>query len=223
MRWIYKLPLRLRSLFRKQRVENELNDELRFHLEKLLEENVAQGMSAEEARYAALREFGGVEQAKEECRDSWGMRMVSELGQDICYGLRQLRRNPGFTIVAVLTLALGIGANTAIFSLLDTVLLKTLPVNHPEQLVLLRWASPHNTTDSLPYPTFAQLRDNSNALAGVFALYNVRLATNINGTAAIASGQLVSGSFFQILGVPVIAGRTFTTEEDLVPGRDPVA
>src|SRR5690348_102806 len=170
MRWIYKLPLRLRSVFRKKGVEDELSEELRFHLEKLIEENVAKGMSAEEARYAALREFGGVEQAKEECRDSWGVRVINEIAQDIRYGLRQLRRNPGFTIVAVLTLALGIGANTAIFSLIDAFLLKGLPVKDPQQLVLVNHVTRQGRLDnSFPYPIFEQLRDRNHSFLGMFA------------------------------------------------------
>ena len=148
---------------------------------------------------------------------------MSTLLQDLRYGLRMLAKNPGFTAVAVLALALGIGANTAIFSLIDAVLLKTLPVTHPEQLVLLRWESPHVVTDSLPYPTFAQLRDSTYVFDGMFAFCDLRLATDVDGKPGIASGQLVSGSFFSLLGMQAIAGRTFTSEEDRVPGGDPVA
>src|SRR5213592_1199159 len=122
MRWFHKLPLRLRSLFRKVRVEQELTDELRFHLEKLIEDKVAKGMTSEDTRYAALRELGGVEQIKEECRDMRRVNYLEDFLQDIRYGLPQLRRSRGFTAVVVLSLALGIGANTAIFSLIDAVM-----------------------------------------------------------------------------------------------------
>src|SRR6516225_10456403 len=101
MRWFYKLPRRLRSLIRNDRVEQELNDELRFHLEKLIEEKLAKGMRPEQARYAALRELGGLEQIKEECRDMRRMNFIEHFAQDVRYGLRMLAKNPGFTAVAV--------------------------------------------------------------------------------------------------------------------------
>src|SRR2546427_10348454 len=123
MRWCYKIPLRFRSLLRNIRVEQELTEELRFHLEKLMDEKVGKGMTQEEARYAALRELSGIEQIKEECRDMRQVNYIENFVQDIRYSLRQLRRNSGFTVVAVLVLAIGISGAVAIFSFADAALI----------------------------------------------------------------------------------------------------
>src|SRR5437667_1534044 len=177
MRWLYKLPLRLRSLFRKSTVDQELSDELRFHLEKLIEEKVAKGVTREQARYAALRELGGVEQIKEECRDMRRVNYIENFLQDVRYGLRQLRRSPGFTAVAIITLALGIGANTAIFTLINSLLLRSLPVENPKELLLLGHGfdrgvvgeAQRGSWELFSYAFYQQLRDHNQAFQGVCA------------------------------------------------------
>jgi hypothetical protein len=125
--WIYTLPLRLRSLFRRPQADQDLDEEIRDHLERRTADFVAKGLSPEEARYAAQREFGGTEQSKEKCRDTRKVNWIYDLGRDAGYTLRQLRKNPSFATLAIVTLALGIGANTAMFTVLDSVLLRPLP------------------------------------------------------------------------------------------------
>src|SRR5262245_1997380 len=138
MIWLRLFIHRLRGLFLKRKLERDLEDEIRGHLDMQIEDNLRLGMSPEEARYAALRKFGGVEQVKESYRERLSLPIVESTLSDIRYALRMLRRNPGFAAVAALTLGFGIGANTAIFSLIDAVFLKMLPVKEPVQLALLR-------------------------------------------------------------------------------------
>src|SRR5271157_1046856 len=230
MRWFYKLPLRFRSLFRKSRVENELSDEIRFHLENLIAEKVAQGMPPEEARYAALRELGGVEQIKEECRDMRRVNYFENFIQDVRYSLRMLAKDPGFTVVAVLVLALGIGANTAIFSLLDQAILRSLPVKDPGRLVVVSdgeyrrgWSTSDANEMVYSYPHYKEVRDQIPLFDGVIARAHVPLSVASAGTAERAGGDVVSGNFFPVLGVGAAVGRVLDPEDDRVPGASPVA
>src|SRR5262250_1369045 len=186
--WFYTVPLRLRSLFRRAQVERELDEELRYHIERQIEEHIAKGMTAEEARHAALRAMGGIERRKEECRDMRRVRLIDDLAQDIRYGLRTLRKSPGFTAAVVVSLALGIGANTAIFSVVDALMLRRLPVRSPERLVMLSRVFPNGKNTSFLYAYFEGFRGLTEVFSGAYAVcrqdrYNVTL----NGSGAVPS------------------------------------
>ncbi|MGD0695003.1 MAG: ABC transporter permease [Terriglobia bacterium] len=207
---------RLAALFRKRRLEQELNDEVRAHVDMLIEANVQRGMSRAEARFAALREFGGVEQTKEIYRDQRGLPMIETLWQDLRYGMRQLRRSPGFTLVAALTLALGIGANTAIFSVLDTVLLRPLPYRHPSELILVTETLPQLGLDEVGVAAqeYLDYRDRNRSFSQVGSFEDEGFNLTGSGQPLRVNAAAVSASVFPLLGVSPVLGRTFTDEED---------
>ncbi len=213
--------LNLHALFHINRAEQEMDDELRFHLEKQIEQNVARGMNAEDARNAALRQFGNLGQLKEECRDAWGVRMIEELLQDLRYGLRQLRRNPGFTLIAVLTLALGIGANTAIFSVVNGVLLNPLPYPQPDRLVALYSHTQEFSNASISYPNFQDWVRLNRSFSGLASYRQDNFTLTDTGEPERVSAEMISASFFSVLGVKPAMGRTFTPQEDQL-GAGPV-
>src|SRR5215813_7480738 len=222
--WFYTVPLRLRSLFRRSQVEEELDEELRYHIERQIEEHIAKGMTPEEARYAALRAMGGVERRKQECRDMRRVRLIEDLTQDVRYGLRTLRKSPGFTAVAALSLALGIGANTAIFSLVNTVLLRPLPIENPERLVSLNYASDKgdNVESIFSYLNYRDLRDRNSALDGLIAYRMAPISLSHDGISERAWGYLATGNYFDVLGVKPALGRLLRPEDDDAEGAHPV-
>jgi predicted permease len=220
-RWFYKLPLRVRSLFGRRKVEQELDAEIRYHLERLIEQNIAARMTPEEARYAALRAMGGIEQRKEECRDMRSVNLIQNVLQDLRYAGRMLRKSPGFTAVAILSLALGIGANTAIFQLVDALRIRSLPVVSPEQLAEIRRVDNSNSRgqfngrfSAFTNPLWEKIRDQQQAFAGAFVWGDERFDLTKGGEKRFAEGLWVSGELFQVLGVRPVLGRLFTSAGD---------
>ena len=234
---------RLLSLFRRSQLDRDLDAELRSHLEMAVERNLAQGMSREQARHKAFLDFGGLEQTRQTYRERRGLPFLDALLQDLRFALRMLGKSRGFTAVAVLTLALGIGANTAIFSLIDAVLLRSLPVHDPQQLMVFQWTAHHSPNTkghysymscpspnasaehgcSLSYPMFQQFQSLKDDFSGVTALCgNVGLNLRGNGPASFVQGEMVSSNFFDTLGIGPALGRTLAPSDDQ-PGAAPVA
>lgn len=225
-RWLYTFPLRLRSLFRRGRVEQELDEELRYHLERQIEENLNQGMTREEARYAALRAMGGIEQQKEECRDMRHVNFIEDLVQDLRYGVRVLIKSPIFTTIAVLSLALGIGANTAIFSVVNNLMLRPLPYPDSQRIMDI-WHTPPQesfpglSTFSVSPANYLDWKSQSKSFEqmAVYAYASFSLSTS-NDPVAV-TGDEVSSEFFSVLRANASRGRTFIPEEEQ-PGRNQV-
>jgi putative ABC transport system permease protein len=224
-KWLRGWPHRFAALFRKPQRDAEFAEELESHLQMHIEENLRKGMSSEAARRDALIKLGGLEQTKETYRDQRGMPFLEAVLQDLRYALRMLRRNPGFTSVVVLTLALGIGANTAIFSLMNAVLLQSLPVRNPAELVVVQYNDPQSghENEDFSYPMYQAFRDKNSVFAGVFCRSGVDFNASYAGQSERAVGEMVSGNYFEVLGVRPWIGRLFTQEDDRVPGAHPLA
>ena len=219
MRWIYAVRLRLRSLFRRERVEEELRAEFQYHLDRQVENNAARGMSPEEARYAAMRSLGGLEQRKEERRDRRGVAIFDQLRQDLRYAARALRARPAFTLAAAFSLAIGIGANTAVFSLVNSLLLTKLPVRDPDNLYQLIATHRVYTRNAFSYLNFQKLQTNFGNLFEDVAIFNrYDWQCQVDQAQLPVHGALVSGNFYQFLGVQPAIGRLFEPPDDTAGG-----
>ena len=210
----------LRASVRRDDFERRMQDEMRAHVDMYETELRQRGFSEEEARRHARAEFGSLEARKDECRQSFGLRLLDELRGDVVYAVRLLRRSPVFTAVAVLSLGLGVGANTAIFSLIDTVMLKSLPVTEPQRLFFVdNSGGKSGGSNGPPYPCFELLRDHNRFLASIAAFDETRVRVTIDGVTEQLRGQYASGNYFELLGVRAQHGRLLTAADDSVIGR----
>jgi len=187
--------------WRKTRQQAELNDEIQSHLQMAASDRIERGDSAQHAQQAARREFGNVALVEQVTRDQWGTRWLQELLQDLRYAARMLRKNPGFTTIAVLTLTLGIGANTAIFSVVNGVLLNPLPYPHPEQLVTIHESKPNFDRGSISYPNFRDWQKNSRTFASMAIARGYGFSLTGLGDAEQVRARFISSDFFPLLGV----------------------
>jgi predicted permease len=213
----------LRAVLGRARMEHEMDSELLFHLDARVEDLVRGGLDRAAAHAQARRELGDPLRWKEQAREARGLRLLDQLGADLRYGLRWLARSPAFAAAAVLSIALGIGVNTAIFSLVNAVLLRLLPVEDPESLVILaRSDDKTQLGSSFPYPFYRQLQDSAGALDGVICRAGMSANVEAGGAAERVSGELVSGNYFELLGVRPHMGRLFVSDDNRVPGGHPL-
>ena len=214
---------RLRNLIGRRRLRREAAEEVASHLEERVDDLIESGLSAAEARQQAKREFGNVARIVEQSRDEWTISWLDEAVRDLRYGLRMLRKNPALAAVATLSLALGIGANTAIFSFIDAILLRSLPVRQPDSLVIVRALTRQGTRDSFSDADYQWLSEHNHIFSGLaaFAAWNLNL--DLADRKEKLPGELVSGNYFSVLGVEPALGRMIAPEDDASPGSHPVA
>ncbi|MFC5864353.1 ADOP family duplicated permease [Acidicapsa dinghuensis] len=207
---------RIASLGRSGAMDAEMDEELRSHLAHAIDENLARGMSRKEARNAALRSFGGITQTREAYRTQRGVPVFDQFVRDVRFGCRQLMRAPGFALTAVLTLALGLGATTAIFSIIDALLLRPLPVPHSDELTVLNYRSINDRQNGYSFnvPVFRTIEKGHDLFSNVAAFSQHTLQVRGNSGNVRVQGQVVSGQFFQMLQTPPLLGRWLTPQDD---------
>jgi macrolide transport system ATP-binding/permease protein len=222
MRWHYKLPLRFRSLLRRNKAELELSEELQFHLQNQIDQFVAEGMNPQEARHKALKSLGGLEQVKEECREMRRTNLVEHFFQDLRFGLRMLRRNPGFSVLAILCLTLGIGANAAVFSWVEGILVRPYPlVSNQERLVALA-GTVRGERDQTSWPDLLDVRRSCTLCETLFVSNITEATLNIGERAQVITGGMVSANYFDAIDVHPALGRGFEPGEDSGRNAHPV-
>jgi hypothetical protein len=212
----------LRNLLRKQQLESQLDDEVRAYVEMITDEQIARGMSADKARRTVLVDVGGVEQVKQAVREQRSGVRVEMLWQNSRYALRKLRQNPGFTLTAVLTLAIGIGATTAIFSLVCAVLLSPLPLPQPDRLVWVTQqdhAAPGTVSEALSYPDYFDWRAQSHSFSGLASSSMGGVTLQHNDESLRLDAEMVSSNFFHVLGVAPVLGRDFRWDDEKAGNR----
>ena len=229
------LWLRVKALIQRRRLDLDLEEEISFHLALREARHQASGVPADDACAAARREFGNVTTFKETCRDMWTFVSLEHLGQDLRYAVRTLRRQPGFTAMAVVSLALGIGANSAVFTIINDLLLKTIPVRDAANLVSLGKAEGggvlggiSGSLDIFPYDLYKRIETRRDVFDGVCAYGSFPITINVrpdgsHGPKGRATGTLVSGNFFRVLGVNAVLGRAIESADADTPGHQPVA
>lgn len=220
--WVYTIPLRLRSLLRRRQADLELDDELRDHVEQKTEEYIAKGLPPKDARRQAFLEMGGIEKRKEECRETRRITWIQDLIQDLHFGLRILRKSPVFTAVAVLTLALGIGANAAVFQLIDAVRLRPLPVSGPASLAIVHLnkngrgpiGNLSGSYTEFTFPLWQQIEKRQRSFSSIAAWGGTQLNLSNGGEVDYAPAIWVSGEFFEVLGIRPFLGRLISPSDD---------
>jgi predicted permease len=235
------MAAKLAAFFGRQKSDRDFDEEMRMHLHLLTEQGIRRGMSPEEARSAARRQFGNIPLLQQSRREMRSMMTLANLGRDLRFGVRQLRRSPSLAAIAVISLALGIGANTAIFTIAEKVLLDSLPVKNPHELRLLTWVSGHQQpvppvwgdvgateegglrSTAFSYPVLEELRKKTDVFADLIAFKPIPLTVTVDGNPELIDGEMVSGNAFSGLSVEPRLGRPLMPADDAGPGRGPVA